>query len=246
MYVIRRQNGLGQGIPFYFKRPSVPSLSTPTVSLVPPVPSLPSVSSVQMPTAVAKAKVVTKATPVVTEATPVKTETVTRKLYIPEQALAEAIVGLRSYDESRYKPLTSYSYEYIKAAAVWAFQTWGSGSPYWQKLQDWVQNVWKPARAAAQAAEDVTTPSFPANPTVETAAESLDLPDIGMPAYPDSEQAVAGEEIPTFIEAAAAETSPWLKYALLGLGAYIFYDSFVKSQPPRRRRKSISRRRRRR
>jgi len=225
MYVIRRQNGLGQW------GPEISSFSSKLRLFGSKTTEPTSTTTEPTTTTKAKTKVVTKVTPVVTEATPVKTETVTRKLYIPEQALAEAIVGLRSYDESRYKPLTSYSYEYIKAAAVWAFQTWGSGSPYWQKLQDWVQNVWKPARAAAQAAEDVTTPSFPANPTVETAAESLELPDIGMLAYPE-QAAAAGEDI-TFMEAAAAETRPWLKYALLGLGAYIFYDSFVKSQPPR-------------
>jgi len=253
MYVIRRQNGLGQG-------PG--SLAERKWSMKTGYPSIIDFESDQMPTAatkaqvvteatplttktVAKTKVVTKVTPVYTKATPLTTQTV-QPAPPPEQFLAEGIVGLVPYDESRYGALTKKSYEYIKAAAAWAFQTWGSGSPYWQKLHDWIQNVWKPAQAAAQAAEDVTTPSFPAVPTYNTAAESLELPDIGMPAYPDSEQAVAGEEIPTFIEAAAAETSPWLKYALLGLGAYIFYDSFVKSQPPRRRRKSISRRRRRR
>jgi len=246
MYVIRRQNGLGQG-------PG--SLAKRKWSMKTGYPSIIDFESDQMPTAATKAKVVTEATPlttktvaktkVVTKVTPLTTETV-QPAPPPEQFLAEGIVGLVPYDESRYGALTKKSYEYIKAAAAWAFQTWGSGSPYWQKLHDWIQNVWKPAQAAAQAAEDVTTPSFPAVPTYNTAAESLELPDIGMPAYPDSEQAVAGEEIPTFIEAAAAETSPWLKYALLGLGAYIFYDSFVKSQPPRRRRKSISRRRRRR
>jgi len=246
MYVIRRQNGLGQG-------PG--SLAERKWSMKTGYPSIIDFESYQMPTAATKAKVVTEATPlttktvaktkVVTKVTPLTTETV-QPAPPPEQFLAEGIVGLVPYDESRYGALTKKSYESIKAAAVWAFQTWGSGSPYWQKLHDWIQNVWKPAQAAAQAAEDVTTPSFPAVPTYNTAAESLELPDIGMPAYPDSEQAVAGEEIPTFIEAAAAETSPWLKYALLGLGAYIFYDSFVKSQPPRRRRKSISRRRRRR
>jgi len=235
MYRIRRQNGLGQGPGSLAERmkvgfPGIIDFESDFTSML-PTPST-YVSSVQMPTAVAKAKVVTKATPLTTKTV--------QPAPPPEQFLAEGIVGLVPYDPSRYGALTSKSYESIKAAAIWAFQTWGSGSPYWQKLNDWILNVWNPA----QPPKDVTTPSFPAVPTYNTAAESLELPDIGMPAYPE-QAAAAGEDI-TFMEAAAAETRPWLKYALLGLGAYIFYDSFVKSQSSRRRRRPVSRRRRRR
>lgn len=47
--------------------------------------------------------------------------------------------------------------------------------------------------------------------------------------------------MPTFVEAAALEPSPFMKYGLLALGVYILYDTFVKSKP-----KAGKRRRRRR
>ena len=43
--------------------------------------------------------------------------------------------------------------------------------------------------------------------------------------------------VPTFVEAAAVAPSPWMKYALLAVGGYILYDSFVKSKPKRRKRR---------
>lgn len=43
--------------------------------------------------------------------------------------------------------------------------------------------------------------------------------------------------VPTFVEAAAVEPSPWMKYGLLAIGGYILYDSFVKSKPKRRKRR---------
>ncbi len=49
---------------------------------------------------------------------------------------------------------------------------------------------------------------------------------------------VAAPEVPsTFVEAAAVEPSPFLKYGILAIGAYILYDSFVKSKPKRKRRR---------
>lgn len=43
--------------------------------------------------------------------------------------------------------------------------------------------------------------------------------------------------VPTFVEVAAVEPSPFLKYGILAIGAYILYDSFVKSKPKRKRRR---------
>lgn len=48
---------------------------------------------------------------------------------------------------------------------------------------------------------------------------------------------IADEAVPTFVEAAMIEPSPWMKYALLAVGGYILYDSFVKSRPKKRRRR---------
>lgn len=47
---------------------------------------------------------------------------------------------------------------------------------------------------------------------------------------------ITDETVPTFVEAAADAPSPWMKYALLAVGGYILYDSFVKSKPKTRRR----------
>jgi len=41
--------------------------------------------------------------------------------------------------------------------------------------------------------------------------------------------------IPTFIETASATTNPFLKYGLLAVGAYILYDTFVKTSKQTRR-----------
>lgn len=43
--------------------------------------------------------------------------------------------------------------------------------------------------------------------------------------------------VPTFVEAAAVAPSALMKYALLAVGGYILYDSFVKSKPKRRKRR---------
>jgi len=51
-------------------------------------------------------------------------------------------------------------------------------------------------------------------------------------------------DVPTFIDTALAETSPWAKYGLLALGGLVFYYSLRKQTRPRRRRRRPVRRRR--
>jgi len=102
----------------------------------------------------------------------------------------------------------------------WLFKQYGPGDPVFEKATAMLEQQPPPAIEDVAAATYIPAPQ-PANGFAPT------------------------EAMPTFIDTALAQTSPWLKYGLLALGAFIFYDSFVRSQPRKRtvRRRSPRRRR---
>lgn len=146
---------------------------------------------------------------------------------------------------------------------VWLFNQYGAGDPVFLKARDMLEQrlmmedpigfAAEKLRlservAAAMAAFRATRAEATVTPTIEDVLPPTVLP--GPRPVPMPTPQVANgfapppEAPPTFIDTAFAQTSPLLKYGLLALGAFIFYDSFMRTKPRRRtmRRRTAHRR----